>query len=136
MKNYRGPSLMWFSLKRNPHYGTHISGNLSIDDWVLHSGMLLYLHLRDSKIFFYSAKLNKNFFWCLEKKIMIFKLELSTQNFHYDNVLNPLYMSGNWKPCYWGIGVISTCIARCIANSICQVPHKLESHCTLQIWNE
>ena len=26
--------------------------------------------------------------------------------------------------------------ARYIANSICQVPHKLESHCTLQILNE
>ena len=27
-------------------------------------------------------------------------------------------------------------IARCIANSICQVACKLESHCTLQILNE
>ena len=27
-------------------------------------------------------------------------------------------------------------LARCIANSICQVPHKLELHCTSQILNE
>ena len=33
--------------------------NLSIDNGVLHSGMLLYLHHRDSKIFFHPAKMRK-----------------------------------------------------------------------------
>ena len=57
----------------------------------------------------------KNFFLILGKKIMIFKLELSPQNFHYD-VLYPLYSVYNsalqlryyqkgsyaskWLPCY------------------------------------
>ena len=37
-------------------YVLKIFGDLSIDNWVPHSGMLLYLHLRDYKIFFHPAK--------------------------------------------------------------------------------
>ena len=43
--------------------------NLSIDNGVPHSGMLLYLHHRDSKIFFHPAKFD-NF---KDEKISDFK---------------------------------------------------------------
>ena len=46
-----------------------------------------YCSVRTKKL--HKMKL-KNFFLILEKTIMIFKLELSPQNFHYD-VLYPLY---------------------------------------------
>ena len=46
-----------------------------------------YCSVRTKKL--HKMKLKK-LFLILEKKIMIFKLELSPQNFHYD-VLNPLY---------------------------------------------
>ena len=43
--------------------------NLSIDNWVPHSGMLLYLHHRNSKLFFHPAKFD-NF---KDEKISDFK---------------------------------------------------------------
>ena len=51
------------------NYFANTTFNLSIDNWVPHSGMLLYLHHRNYKIFFHPAKFD-NF---KEVKISDFK---------------------------------------------------------------
>ena len=49
----------------------------------------------------------KKFFLILGKKIMIFKLELSPQNFHYD-VLYPLYSGALYIVHYVSIDTVHT----------------------------
>ena len=64
----KGNLFVWFSGSRNSFaiqlnqkneyifFHLFYSVHLSIDNWVPHSGMLLYLHDRNSKLFFHPAK--------------------------------------------------------------------------------
>ena len=65
--------------------------SLSIDNWVPHSEMLLYLHLRDSKIFFILQSLTNS------KMIKFQTLELS--QFHKAKTC--------WTEIWWSSGIMS-----------------------------
>ena len=77
--------------------------NLNIGNWILHSGMLLYMHHRNSKLFFHLAKFD-NF---KDEKISDYKTVLVSQSINlmewklfvlwdYEQLLRSVFL------CFWG----------------------------------